>query len=810
MLTCCIFVVLTIAVAVLSLRTQTAALDLSVQTHDSAVVPLDRLLAARERVNVLETKLQTIRELAPAEAGGRLSDSEAGDLRQAIEFIRADIDIAQMVPLPQSTANAMGNLRYQLSRLAQTDGVVSQRFARSELASLSKELEDAIATTQSSLHMLKTQAQEKAQTGFWMIGTLVAVSLAAFAAATLLLARSILKALSDAEKVAANIGSDEWSEPETQGAPSETRAMLQCFSAINAQVVSMAATLSNRSNSLAGQLEAKQDHLSAALDNMTQGLCMLDGKKNLVMANEVFASYFGHQPIGTPARKFLSDPRIYAPLAPNETAAMQTETERGEVMAVRRHGMSDRGLLVTFDDVTERQKIARELEHIAAHDGLTDLPNRYRFVEEVDRALSKRADDVTLFVLDLRNFKSINDTYGHAIGDGILVAVGARLRAETGKKAFVARLGGDEFGLLLPGPQDAMRLRTISDQLIGALSEPFDIEGRRIAVAPLFGLAHSSIARRDGKEDADFLLQNCDLAIDEAKRTGQSALIFTPVLRERQRERREMEFDLRQAVRNGELVLHYQPLVDAGRCAVSGFEALMRWEHPTRGFLSPSVFIPLAEEIGIIEEMGAWTLQTACREAASWSSDLSVSVNMSPIQFGSATLLQDLDRALAESGLDPKRLQIEVTESVLMHEGDRTIGMLRAMRERGLTLSMDDFGTGYSSLGYISRFPFDKIKIDQSFVRDLRRPENIAIVRSIISLSRALNMNVLAEGIETREQMDILINEGCTDMQGYFFAKPRPATDIAGVVAEIDARWSADLSMPSARAGRAIARNGSK
>ena len=265
--------------------------------------------------------------------------------------------------------------------------------------------------------------------------------------------------------------------------------------------------------------------------------------------------------------------------------------------------------------------------------------------------------------------------------------------------------------------------------------------------------------------------------------------MFQPSMRQKLQQRRELEIDLQKAIEEGQFELFYQPFVDTGRRSISGFEALLRWNHPERGRVSPSTFIPLAEETGLITQIGLWALETACEQASSWVSDLAISVNLSAVQFKSPTLVADVRRVLAKSGLQPSRLQIEVTESLFLDEGDKVLSILTEFRRMGLTISMDDFGTGYSSLGYLNRFPFDKIKIDQSFVRDMSRPENIAIVRSVIGLSNALDMRVIAEGIETPEQMRILYAEGCREMQGYYFSRPRPASDLPKMLVEIADRW---------------------
>ncbi|MEE2950988.1 MAG: EAL domain-containing protein [Pseudomonadota bacterium] len=791
-----VFAVIAGAFGTFSLYNQSHALSLAMGIHDDAVVPLDRLTVAQSRVERLRDRLEM--SFASRESGQRpvLSDQEKTLFTQGIQDIKSELVDVFDSELSEKAIFVISGLRYPLSRLSASEGNLSQHAVLTQLGELSGSLSEASQIVRNDLQTYRNSADTQIKGSMWLsligLGSII-LALLAFA---YFMARAVAGPLRYVTSVARTVATPQHCDPIVPRGPKEIATMLMAIAQMQSRCASLAETMSHRTTALSGQLAEQQDQLSAALNNMTQALCMLDGDKKLLVCNEVFKYYFGEHALGTSARVFLRDPRLTSPLPRNETSVILMETERGEIMEVKRRGMTGRGLLITFEDITERQKIAEKLEHVAGHDGLTDLPNRHSFAADVDELLARRRDDFVLLVLDIRNFKSINDTFGHPIGDALLVQSGERLMREVGPKATVARLGGDEFGVVAPGIRLPEVAEEFAQSIVAAFAEPFDIEGRRINAGLSVGLIHVRPSEIEAGTNADILLQNCDLALYQAKEAPRSGFrMFQPAMRERLRDRREMELDLKVALENDQLELFYQPFVDAGRNTVSGFEALLRWRHPVKGMISPAVFVPLAEETGLIEQIGTWCLQTACRQAAEWPSGMTISVNLSPVQFRSPTLLSDIDSALAQSGIEPKRLQIEVTESLFLDESDNILAILQAFRKRGLTISMDDFGTGYSSLGYLSRFPFDKIKIDQSFVRDLSRPENIAIVRSVISLSRALKMNVMAEGIETHEQMQILYDEGCREMQGYFFSKPRPGAELAQMTAEIGQRWSTDLKL---------------
>ena len=394
-----------------------------------------------------------------------------------------------------------------------------------------------------------------------------------------------------------------------------------------------------------------------------------------------------------------------------------------------------------------------------------------------------------MLCLDLDHFKRVNDTLGHPVGDGLLKGVSERLLGCVRESDTVVRLGGDEFAIVQHGisrPEDA---RVLAERVIAALEAPFVIEDHDISVGVSIGLA---LMPNDG-DDPGSLLKNADIALYRAKTDERGTFcFFQPEMHARLQRRRQLELDLRDGLARQEFELFYQPLVSLLTEEVNGFEALLRWRHPVRGLVSPAEFIPVAEDIGLIVPLGEWVIRTACQEAVSWPAHLKVAVNLSSAQFRSRNLLPTVARSLAETGLAAGRLELEVTETLLLENNESTLAMLHQLRALGTRIAMDDFGTGYSSLSYLRSFPFDKIKIDQCFIRDLsRREESIHVVRAVQILCDGLGMTTTAEGVETEEQFDKLRAEGCTEVQGYLFSPPRPAAEIGSIVERVGRRRAA-------------------
>ena len=454
---------------------------------------------------------------------------------------------------------------------------------------------------------------------------------------------------------------------------------------------------------------------------------------------------------------------------------------------VRRMDLDGRqNFVISVVDVTERRKAEARVAHMAHHDALTDLPNRVLFRERLQEALGRahRNDRlVAVLCLDLDHFKEVNDTLGHPVGDKLLQAVADRFKTTLRETDFVARLGGDEFAVIQTDIGNPVEASSLAARLIDYIGQPYQIDGHQVVIGTSIGIA---VAPADGVEP-DHLLKNADMALYRSKNDGRSVFrFFEPDMDARLQARRTMELDLRHALKANEFELHYQPLVDLESGKVCAFEALLRWNHPTRGLVSPAEFIPLSEEIGLIVDIGAWVLEEACREAVHWPEDVKVAINLSPVQFRNNRVVGAVAHALAASGIAPKRVELEITESVLLQDSEANVEALRELKSLGIQIAMDDFGTGYSSLSYLQKFPFDKIKIDQSFVRTLsERPEASAIVRALTGLGRSLSIDTTAEGVETEEQLEHLRSEGCTQVQGYLFSRPLPARDVHEILKRV-------------------------
>jgi diguanylate cyclase (GGDEF)-like protein len=548
---------------------------------------------------------------------------------------------------------------------------------------------------------------------------------------------------------------------------------------------------------------ARSIHLDAALKYRSQGLLMFDRGERLILCNDQYIDMYGlSRDIVKPGCSFagllrhryeqgqlVRNPEEYraeilAEIRTRGTRSRVVKTADGREVQVIDRAMPDGSWVATHEDITEQRAAEAKISHMALHDALTDLPNRVLFRQQLEERLAhmERGARFAVLCLDLDRFKNVNDALGHAIGDRLLNQAADRLRACLRDSDIVARFGGDEFAILqfgVGGPTDTTAL---AERLIEAIGEPFDLDGQQVVIGLSAGIA---IAPTDGA-DADQLMMNADMALYRAKADGRATYrFFEPEMDARMQARRSLELDLRKAVTQGEFELHFQPLINLKADAICSFEALLRWNHPERGMIPPLDFIPLAEETGLIVPIGEWALRQACEEAAKWPSEVGIAVNLSPAQFKSPNLSQTVVNALARSGLAPGRLELEITESVLLSDTDANYATLHRLRELGVRISMDDFGTGYSSLSYLRSFPFDKIKIDRSFVRDLSsKVESIAIIRAVTGLGSNLGMVTTGEGVETQDELECLRQEGCTEAQGYYFSKPRPASEVHGLLAK--------------------------
>ncbi|MGY3544946.1 diguanylate cyclase (GGDEF)-like protein/PAS domain S-box-containing protein [Bradyrhizobium sp. USDA 4472] len=443
-------------------------------------------------------------------------------------------------------------------------------------------------------------------------------------------------------------------------------------------------------------------------------------------------------------------------------------------------------LVGVIEDVTERVNTQERISHLAQHDALTDLPNRSAFnaalAERLERA-QKASTSFAVLSLDLDRFKDVNDVFGHPVGDMMMRATAERLAAEA-DGAFVARIGGDEFMILMPDDARREDVLSLAERLVEAIGKELEVDD----YLPHVGLSVGIAVYPDDGPDAATLLANADSALYRAKREGRGRVCFFETEMDRElRDRRLLQHDLRQAMEQNELLIYFQPQARMDG-EIIGFEVLLRWKHPTRGFVPPDQFIPLAEENGLIIQIGEWVLREACREAASWPRPLQVGVNLSPVQFQAGDLERSIHQILLETGLAPTRLEVEITEGVLIGDFGRAVNLLRRLKALGIRIAMDDFGTGYSSLSYLQSFPFDKIKIDRSFILNLgATPQSAEIVRAILSLAHALHIPVVAEGVETESQRAFLAGETCEEMQGYLIGRPEPMEhyfDLIGIDVE--------------------------
>jgi diguanylate cyclase (GGDEF)-like protein/PAS domain S-box-containing protein len=546
------------------------------------------------------------------------------------------------------------------------------------------------------------------------------------------------------------------------------------------------------------KLRVRNLQFDTAINNMTQGLCFFDADHRLIVCNERYIEMYDLPPgrvgPGTPLSEVV-DLRFAAGSLPEmsrdeylkwrsdvailaEASDSIIEMRNGRTFLIRHRPMPDLGWVATHEDITDKRQAELKIEHMALHDSLTGLANRVRLNDRLEEALAQPADGgmIALHHLDLDRFKAVNDTFGHHAGDTLLKIVAGRLRELVRASDTIARMGGDEF-VIVQSPISALDEATLlAERVIAATAEPFEIDGHQAAVGASVGIA---VSPGDG-DASEKLLRNADLALYRAKEDGRGTFrFFEAGMDEHMQTRRSMEQDMRKALPGGQFELYYQPVVNLRTSTISGFEALIRWNHPERGLILPAAFIPLAEESGFIVPLGEWVIRQACLTAAQWPEHLHVAVNISASQFRSAGLMQVIVGALGASGLQPTRLEIEITETVLLQDKEATLAILHQLRALGVRIAMDDFGTGYSSLTYLQSFPFDKIKIDRSFVKDItENAGSLNIVRAVASLANGMGMTATAEGVETNEQLDRITAEGCTEMQGYLFSRPLPARDI--------------------------------
>ncbi|MDR3469401.1 MAG: EAL domain-containing protein [Xanthobacteraceae bacterium] len=547
------------------------------------------------------------------------------------------------------------------------------------------------------------------------------------------------------------------------------------------------------------QFDAARRQLDTAINNMTQGLVLYDGSARVVLTNRRYIEMYGLSPdVVRPGCHFFDVMRhrkevgsfsgdveqfcakVLHDVAQGTMTHKVLETRNGRAVQIVNKPLPGGGWVATMEDVTERRRAEEKIAHLAHFDALTDLPNRVLFREHLDRMLARARDGegFALIYIDIDEFKGINDSLGHQVGDELLRAIAIELRHCVGADDFVARLGGDEFAVVLASVSDVAQVTSVVERLHQSIRQPHQCLGHHLVTDASIGIA---FAPRDGAE-LDQLIRHADLAMYSAKADGRRACrFFEPAMDASAKARRELEQDLREAIVRGEFDIHYQPFVDLASSRISGCEALLRWRHPVRGMVSPAEFIPVAEDTGLINEISDWVIATACAEAVRWPSHMRLAVNVSPVQFEPQTLALKVAAALAQSGLPAGRLELEITEAVVIRDDDVAARILHQLRDMGVRIALDDFGTGYSSLSYLQRFPFDKIKIDRSFVRNLGEPASSAsIIQAVVNIAAARQMTTTAEGVETEAQRDLLRRLGCTEMQGFLVSAAVPADAIRG------------------------------
>jgi len=548
---------------------------------------------------------------------------------------------------------------------------------------------------------------------------------------------------------------------------------------------------------LSQQHQLEKQRLDTAINNMTQGLLMFDSSHRLVVANQRYVEMFGvstevvkpgctlqdllnhRKEIGS----FKGDVDAYCAtlfrkMAQGEIFQTILETADGGSIQVSYRPLPRGGWVTTLEDITERRRVEDRITHLAHYDALTDLPNRALFHEQLKRELARIASGEQLAVLyiDIDEFKSVNDTLGHLIGDELLKSVAVSLGRCVRDTDFVARLGGDEFAIVQTGIRTADDVTGLVTRVLDTIREPYECLGHQVTTDASIGIA---LAPQHGA-DLDQILKNADLAMYAAKSAGRRTYrFFEPEMDARARARHILEMDLRQAISDGAFEVHYQPCISLQDNKITSCEALLRWRHSERGMIPPAEFIPIAEETGLINQLGEWVLTTACAEATTWPDHIKLAVNVSPVQFKSGTLALKIVAALAASGLPASRLELEITEAVLIRDDEAALAILHQLRAIGVGIALDDFGTGYSSLSYLQRFPFDKIKIDRCFVNDIAEPDGSScIVQAVVNIAAARQMTTTAEGVETQQQRELLRALGCAEMQGYLFSPAKPAAEI--------------------------------
>ena len=571
--------------------------------------------------------------------------------------------------------------------------------------------------------------------------------------------------------------------------------MIEEIDAINRNLEQLVAKRTFELRSREEDLRAQNVRFDTAINNMTQGLLLFDPSQQLVVCNQRYIEMYGLSAgivkPGCSFREIIAHRKATGSFAGDEDEyctrilqniglrnSMVVETRDGRSIQIVNEPLADGGWVATHEDITERRLAEDQIRHLAHYDALTNLPNRALFHEKLKQELDRITAGAQLAVLyiDIDEFKSVNDTLGHLIGDELLKSVAASLSRCVAASDFVARLGGDEFAIVQTAVKTPAEVTELVRRVFDTIREPYECFGHQVTTDASIGIA---LAPQHGV-DLDQILKNADLAMYAAKSAGRRTYrFFEPAMDAQVRARHILEVELRQAIIDGALEVYYQPCISLEDNKITGCEALLRWHHSERGMIPPAEFIPIAEDTGLINQLGEWVLTTACAEAATWPDHIKLAVNVSPVQFKSGTLALKIVAALAASGLAANRLELEITEAVLIRDDEAALAILHQLRGIGVRIALDDFGTGYSSLSYLQRFPFDKIKIDRCFVNDIAEPDGSScIVQAVVNIATERRMTTTAEGVETEQQRELLRTLGCSEMQGYLFSPPKPAADV--------------------------------
>jgi diguanylate cyclase (GGDEF)-like protein len=773
-----------------------------------------RLLRGTSHLHSLVQRLGSVGNLDGVEAADRqvrtilgsapgLQRKIAGRLRDArYQAVRSQLAQA-FEGLQETLVGASGLIAARREELAAEfqiaegertlDGIERQYFAL---------LRDAQATMRARNEAAKQETAHATALGRNVILGLILLGAAIAASAAVFLRRRILTPVSTIANHMMLVGGsgelDALQDPSLAGAKDELGDLARAFNGMIGELAGARRQLIERSEA---EISRQLERLEAALTNMSQGLCMFDRDQRLIVSNRQYAEAYSIPPEkihpGMTLRQIVElrvaagsyygdaslhvDQRVEANAEPRSSDTV-VELKSGRSIQIVRRPMRDGGWVATHEDVTERRRTEAKIAHMARHDALTGLPNRVLFRERLEKAFARlgRGEGFVVHCLDLDHFKAVNDTLGHPIGDALLRVVTRRLLDCVREHDTIVRLGGDEFAIIQMVGDPVNEATALAGRVIEALSQPYEIEEHQVIVGVSIGIA---VASTDGNAP-DELLRNADLALYRAKGDGRGTYrFFEADMDARMQARRTLELELRKGFASGEFEPYYQPLVRLDTGAITCLEVLLRWHHPQRGLVPADEFIHVLEEIGMIVPVGEWVLKQACKEATRWPEHVRVAVNLSPVQFKSPRLVDAVTTALSETGLAADRLDLEITETVLLEDSEDNLRTLHALKELGAKISMDDFGTGYSSLSYLRSFPFDKIKIDRSFIRDLEDQEDsAAIVRAVASLGQSLGVTTTAEGVETEEQVERLRAEGCTEVQGYFLSPARPAGEVAALL----------------------------